>query len=329
MWWILAFLIVVVLVYLWMQPSGFTVERREVIPALRDAVIPLIQDLKRWPEWSPWLMHEPGCALQYSSETDTAGSWYSWEGQYIGAGRVEHVALELPDSLAQRIVFLKPMKSTSQILWQFREVDGGTEVLWRMQGKMPFFLRPLNRKMDGWIGQDFELGLARLAMVASPEAAQFEIHFEGDTDLPARQCLSLPFEGVLADLPQIYDEGFPRLKAAIDNADLDITGPPLSVYHDIKPKTGFVRGEMAIPVRVSQAVSGFKEMNLPARRYFRTRLQGDYPSIRHGWYAAYSHVGMLKIKVTRREPVVEVYANDPMTNQGTDLITYLDIPLKS
>ena len=328
MWWILAVLIVALLVFLWMQPSGFTVERRELVPATRDNVAPLIQDLKRWPEWSPWLMHEPDCHLQYSVETDAAGSWYSWDGKQIGSGRVEHVSLALPDSIAQRIVFLKPMKSTSQINWEFHDVDGGTEVVWRMHGKMPFFLRPLNRLMDGMIGKDFELGLTKLAMAASPEAEQFEIQFEGETELPARQCLSLPFEGVLADLPKIYGEGLPKLKAAIDNADLDITGTPLSVYHEIKPKTGYVRGEMAIPVRVSQAISGFKELNLPAQRYYRTRLQGNYSLLRHAWYAAYTHLRMHKIKTTRREPVVEVYANDPLTNQGQDLTTFLDIPLK-
>ena len=64
---------------------------------------------------------------------------------------------------------LKPFKATNPTTFVLREVDGGTEVTWRMTGEHTGFAALLFRfaSMDKMIGPDFERGLAQLSKAAT------------------------------------------------------------------------------------------------------------------------------------------------------------------
>ena len=61
----------------------FNVSCSVLINASIDDVYSVVRGFKSWPRWSPWLICEPGCALDYPVD----GKSYSWRGKSSGAGK--------------------------------------------------------------------------------------------------------------------------------------------------------------------------------------------------------------------------------------------------
>ena len=56
-------------------------------------------------------MHEPDTVLSYSDNCNEESGNYSWDGKYIGAGKMTHVKLVRPNKIRQSIEFSRPFKS--------------------------------------------------------------------------------------------------------------------------------------------------------------------------------------------------------------------------
>lgn len=325
---IMLILTATVLAWLATQSGEFHVFRQRIIKATPEALFNTVSDFKTWPDWTSWLAHEPDCKLDYSTSTDAEGSWYSWDGNIIGAGKMTHDKLTAPDRIEGRVGFTRPMSSESEVYWTFTPVDEGTEVIWGMRGKMPFFFRWMASKMDQWVGKDYEIGLINLAITVGDNSNPFKLGFEGIVETPAQHYISTAFTGTFAQLPKAMQKAFPSLMEAIETNQLKVAGEPLSIYHKVNPKKDFISCEMAIPVAETASIAGFSNGLLPARRYSRTTLHGEYTNLELAWYSAFSNLKMNKRKFNWRQPMLERYVSNPHTSDGEKLITYLDIPLK-
>ena len=86
--WILAGLIgsilLAALIYLAGQKGRLRVDRSLEIDATVEAVFDTVLDLKSWPLWSPWLMHEPDARIDYSDKVNVEGGYFLWDGKVIG-----------------------------------------------------------------------------------------------------------------------------------------------------------------------------------------------------------------------------------------------------
>lgn len=60
--------------YLATLDGRFRVRRSLEIEAPVETVFAAIVDFKSWPEWSPWLMHEPETTLVYSDDYQQEGA---------------------------------------------------------------------------------------------------------------------------------------------------------------------------------------------------------------------------------------------------------------
>ena len=78
---LIASLLLAVLIYLASQNGRFHVLRSLEIDATVESVYAAVLDLKSWPLWSPWLMHEAGARLDYSETVDAEGGYCSWDGR--------------------------------------------------------------------------------------------------------------------------------------------------------------------------------------------------------------------------------------------------------
>lgn len=170
-----AFAVIVagVLAYAATQPDDFRVARTASIKAPPERIHPLVNDLRRHGEWSPWETKDPGMKRSYSGATSGKGAVYEWDGNSeIGAGR-----MTIAESSLQRVVFdmhfLRPFdsRSTAEIALQPRGET--TDVTWSIYGPQAFIgkVMCLFFSMDTMIGQEFESGLARLKAVAERGAS--------------------------------------------------------------------------------------------------------------------------------------------------------------
>jgi uncharacterized protein YndB with AHSA1/START domain len=167
---IVALLVVVVLVS-FALPRHPAVTRTVEIKAPPSAVFPLVSDLRRFNEWSPWFERDPAAKYTFTGPVDGVGQTMNWVSDKpdVGSGkqtvtRIEPdrevgMALDFGDQgVAEATVMLEPAGDGTRVTWGF-SADTGFNPVMRYMGLM----------FDGWVGPDYEKGLARLKTLAETQ----------------------------------------------------------------------------------------------------------------------------------------------------------------
>ncbi len=153
--------------------SEFEVVRSTTIAAPRDRVHALIDDFRRWPEWSPWEEIDPQMRREYAGAESGAGARYAWEGnRKAGKGNMEILDAP-PERVSLRLSFEKPWKATNSVDFELEPSgDASTVVTWRMHGENRGVAGLFSRvvSMDRMVGGDMEKGLARMKQAAEAGA---------------------------------------------------------------------------------------------------------------------------------------------------------------
>jgi len=155
------------------RPAAFHIERSSVIEALPGRVFPLVNDFRAWPRWSPYEDRDPSMRREYGGRAAGEGATYGWDGNDdVGAGRMTITESVPNQRLAIRLEFLRPVVATNEVEFSFAPSEGGTHVVWAMDGRNGFVgkLIALLMDMDAMIGADFEKGLASLKAAAEADA---------------------------------------------------------------------------------------------------------------------------------------------------------------
>ncbi|RUW76962.1 MAG: polyketide cyclase [Mesorhizobium sp.] len=162
---ILVVIIAAVLVYAATRPNDFVVSRSASVKAPAEAIFPLINDFKRWPEWSPYEKLDPQMKRTLSGPEGGKGAAYGWESNgKAGVGRME-ITNSVPSSLVSlKLDFEKPFRANNTVDFTLTLSGEATTVTWAMRGARPFIakLMGLFMNFDTLIGKDFEVGLANL-----------------------------------------------------------------------------------------------------------------------------------------------------------------------
>ena len=162
---ILVVVIAAVLIYAATRPNDFVVTRSAGIKAPAEAIFPLINDFRRWPEWSPYEKLDPQMKRTLSGAESGKGAAYAWEGNSkAGKGRME-ITNSAPSSLVSlKLDFEKPFRANNTVDFTLSPSGEGTTVTWAMRGARPFVakLMGLFMNFDNLIGKDFEAGLDNL-----------------------------------------------------------------------------------------------------------------------------------------------------------------------
>ena len=148
------------------RPDSFRVERRIVVQAPADRVLPLLVDFHRWADWSPWEKLDPAMQRSFGGPAAGPGATYAWQGNRdVGSGRMAVQAVA-PDKVSIQLDFIEPFEGHNTADFLLAPQAGGTEVRWVMSGPAPFVskLMGLFISMDAMIGKDFDKGLAQLKL---------------------------------------------------------------------------------------------------------------------------------------------------------------------
>ncbi|CDX52611.1 conserved exported hypothetical protein [Mesorhizobium plurifarium] len=162
---VLVVIIAAVLVYAATRPNDFVVTRSASINAPAETIFPLINDFRRWPEWSPFEKLDPGMQRTLSGADSGKGAAYAWEGSSkAGKGRMEITSSVPPSQVALKLDFEKPFRANNTVDFTLSPSGEGTTVTWAMRGARPFMakLMGLFMNFDALIGRDFEAGLDNL-----------------------------------------------------------------------------------------------------------------------------------------------------------------------
>ncbi len=147
--------------------SAFSMSRSTTVAASPERVHGLVDDFRRWPEWSPWEGLDPDLKRTYTGPATGVGSHYHWQGN----SKAGEGTMEITESTPTRVVidleFRKPFKATNVTSFDLAATGSGTDVTWTMTGRRNPVMSLMGKLyFDKMIGRDFEKGLARLKAAA-------------------------------------------------------------------------------------------------------------------------------------------------------------------
>lgn len=157
------------------QPNDFKVERSLLINAPAAVIYPLVNDLHKANEWSPWAELDPGMKQTYEGPASGVGASHAWEGNdKVGMGKQTIKEVKPNELVRVQLDFIKPIQGTNMVDFTLAPEGSGTKVSWKMYGPMPLVSKVMSLffNMDKMIGPDFEKGLGKLKALAEAEAAK-------------------------------------------------------------------------------------------------------------------------------------------------------------
>ena len=327
--WIIVAIAAALIIYLSTLPGEYEIKVSKSINADRQDLFDKVNDFHSWPNWSPWLMHEPDCSLEYSENPNEVGGSSHWDGKFIGAGSLTHKVIEDGKHIEHQLQILKPFKSQSKTTFDFEATEKGTQVTWSLEGKMPFLFRPMVRRIKEMISQDYEIGLAQLSGLLCPEDEHPEFSFLGAQDREATSYIAIPWQGSIEEMPEAMQKGFAELFEYIESSEAVAIGQPFTLYHRVKKRGTYFVIEMAVPVEAGTESDKFQVKNIKSGKFHQTQLKGSYNFLKLAWYSAISHLKMTKVKMDWSRPCVELYENDPnKIENSNELVTSIYIPTK-
>jgi hypothetical protein len=151
------------------RPNEFRVVREALIKAPPEVVFSYVDDLRKWDDWSPWAKLDPNCKMTYGEIDKGKGASYQWNGNNkVGEGRLTVVESRPFSELGLRLEFIRPFQCENDVDFTFKAEQGGTRVIWGMNGKNNLMSKTmcLVMNMDKMVGKDFEKGLTSLRAIA-------------------------------------------------------------------------------------------------------------------------------------------------------------------
>lgn len=162
-------LIIVAAIVINSRPNTFQIHRSHDVGAPAAEVFPLINDLSRWADWSPFEKLDPQVKKAFSDQSAGPGAWYSWSGNNkAGEGKLTIVESKPNTEVKMSLEFTRPFACNNQVQFTLEEGEGGTLVTWKMEGQNSFFNKAFQMfmDMDQMVGKEFEEGLRSLDRLA-------------------------------------------------------------------------------------------------------------------------------------------------------------------
>jgi hypothetical protein len=157
------------------RPDTFEVRRSASINASPERIFPLIEDLRAFNAWNPYMRKDPDIQGRYGGAPKGKGANYAFQGnREVGAGRIEIIESSPPSKVAMHLVMLQPFEASNLVEFALQPSGEATTVTWAMRGGVPYPAKVVHLfiDVDAMVGHDFDAGLANLkAMVENPDMA--------------------------------------------------------------------------------------------------------------------------------------------------------------
>jgi len=332
---LLLLIIVAGAIYVATLESSYDVSRTKIIKAPVEVVYNNVNDYANWPDWSPWIEQEPLAALTFGEKTSDEGATYGWNGEILGEGSMETLAVKTNESINQKITFIKPWESQSDIYWTFKSVEEGTEVSWGMKGELDFMSRAFmtfSGGMEKEVGPDFERGLFKLDSVLQVNMKKYSITVNGPTTHGGGYYLYSTTSCKMDEFQAKMNEMMPKAIMYAQKNKIQMAGAPFTIYHVFDEENNAVIFSCAVPVAekvITESGSGIQTGMLKPFKAIKTTLKGDYGNLKEAWETTYKYLIDSKLEQVVGSASIEVSLTDPMnTPNPADWLTEIYVPVK-
>jgi hypothetical protein len=323
---ILAFCIVALLVYTARYSGRIRVEcTRDVEAAAKDAYA-CVADLRRWPQWSPWLETAPAVDSRHWGPSDAARGSYRWLRGDTNLGCIEHLSIDRPGGLIeQRLRLWRPFPVRARLRWELAECEGKTRVTCAIRGRVGFSMRAFAATVQAALALDVRYGLDRLARLVEPDdAATYAVRFEGVREIDAVRYAYVEHTGSLDGIAAAMQRAMPGLHDALAEQRVVATGDPLAIYLRTNAARRTTSCRFAVPIG-DAAVAGVAVATLPAHRAFVATLEGSRSHLELAWYLAMQRLSEAGVRPDLRLTPSERYLRGSTDERSP--VTELRIPV--
>lgn len=290
-------------------------------------VFPLVHDFHNWIQWSPW--HILDDANNYKVSDD--GSKYEWDSKLLGAGKMERLNAVENKIVESDLIFLKPWKSKSKIIFRVLPISESTcEVVWEMHGKMPFFMFFFIKMMERMVGMDFMRGLHLLKDYAEHGTNRCQIKIPGENKIQDSMYIGLKYQCSFDDLGEKNKQGFEKLMTFVRDNQLELNGPPATIYHEFNFRKNTTHFTVAAPLvsRPDNLPGDFVFEKFIGGNFYAVELKGPYYHLGTAWAALSTRQRGKVFKPDSSRSSIEVYLNSPLDTSEENLISVIYSPVK-
>jgi effector-binding domain-containing protein/uncharacterized protein YndB with AHSA1/START domain len=324
------------LVFTMMQPSEYDIARTKVIKAPVADVFNTVNDLKTWEEWGPWHDEDSTIVVTYGETTVGVGASDSWTSK-DGPGNIKTVAVEVNKSIHQKMQFgdYEP----TDIVWDFKEVDGGTEITWHIkETNAPFMFKMFAAMSGGWdkmLGPMEAQGLDNLDKVIQKKMQlenSYSISEIKTVDLEDKTFIGFFHKtkiGDVEEMTKLFEADMPRARMyAMKNGLKYGEFVPASLYQKWDEKTQETEFYIGLLLHKDIKVGdGMKKMKIPAGRAAMVSKFGKYGNGDQKAHVAIDNY-MKANNLKRVWPIWELYVNDPTTVKPHEVQTDIYYKIK-
>ena len=324
-------------IYVGTLNNTYEVSRTKIMHAPIEVVYDNVNDFKNWPTWSPWLEKDTLAELSYSDITFGKDASYSWKSndKEVGEGSMTTIESVSFRSILQKITFLKPWESESEVSWSFKPVSEGTEVTWSMKGEMSFGEKAymaFNGGMDKMVGPDYDKGLDNLDAVLQTNMKKFSVNVNGLTTHGGGYYIYRTGSCKIDEYPSKKNELMPQIDMYVDQNKISTAGPAFSLYHKVDVENNAVIFSCAIPVSekvITNAASGLQTGFLKPFEAVKVTLYGNYSNIEKAWTEGVKFIKENGLEEIHSMPALEAYTTNPvLIPNPADWVTEIYIPVK-
>lgn len=172
-------LLAVVVGVAFLLPDRAHVERSISIAREPAQVFAVLDDMRRFNEWSPWYDRDPNAKYTLSGPPSGVGARLAWSGDpdTVGEGSQEIIESTPHSRIRVQLDFGPMGRPVAQ--YSLAPDDAGTRVTWSFDTELPLAFdadfgwnlmgRYMGLAFDSMIGKDYEAGLAKLKHVVEAE----------------------------------------------------------------------------------------------------------------------------------------------------------------
>jgi predicted transcriptional regulator YdeE/uncharacterized protein YndB with AHSA1/START domain len=307
----------------------FHVHRSIQINAPAEQVFDAVADFNSWAIWSPWLCAEPDAEVKVTGDGKSVGAVYSWRGELVGEGEIEHLHLQPGRMIEEEIRFKKPFRSKSKVSFEIEPVAEGTQITWHMRGSLPWFMFWMCSQMEVFIGLDYERGLKMLKEWLETGKVLSETKIHGLEAVGPLRMIGVRKVCAMSDIGPSMEAAFAEATEKLAASNLRGKNEGISVYHqcDTKAETFDYTAGFVFPESAGTTPSGLSSWSIPSVQALRVEHIGSYENVGNGWGAAYQYARYKKLKEAKTG-TFELYKNDPNETPPAELRTEIFLPVK-
>ncbi len=294
------------------------VSRSIIIDAPLKKVKETVCHLGSWQPWSPWLICEPEAEIKVEKD----GKQYSWEGKRVGSGEMT-VIKETDTRIDYDLTFLKPWKSTAKVAFILSETKEGTRTEWTMDSSLPLFMFWMKKKMEAFIGMDYDRGLKMLKDYVELGEVPSKLSFGNTMDFEGCSYIGIKTETTFDQMGPAMEQDFKALEEFTKNNKTEVCGVPFSQYTKFDMVSSAVAYIAGIPIKEGATLpeKPFFIGKLPKATFHVVGHTGKYDHLGNAWSAQIMMQRNKEYKPKKKYFPLEFYRNDPATTNAKDLIT--------